>query len=77
MFSVVVVASVSERFLLSKDPVVVFIGQDEAIFKQLLLPSKMWTRPGGERPLLPKDEGSGLMIRSSLICIEYGLIREL
>ena len=36
----------------------------------------MWTGPSGERPLLPKDEGSGLMI-SSLICREHGLIREL
>ena len=53
-----------------------FFGQDEAIFKQFLLPSKMWTGPSGERPLLPKDEGSGLMI-SSLICREHGLIREL
>ena len=36
----------------------------------------MWAGPSGERPLLPKDEGSGLMI-SSLICREHGLIREL
>ena len=40
------------------------VGQDEAaIFKQLLLNSKMWTGPIGKRPLvLPKDEGAGVMI---------------
>ena len=36
----------------------------------------MWTGPSGERPLLPKDEGSGLIV-SSLIFREHGLIREL
>jgi hypothetical protein len=36
----------------------------------------MWTGPKGERPLLPKDEGAGVMI-SSFICREYGLIQEL
>ena len=39
-------------------PIVVFIGQDEAIFKQFSFLSKMWTGPKGERPLLPKDEGA-------------------
>ncbi|KAI2512942.1 hypothetical protein MHU86_1488 [Fragilaria crotonensis] len=53
---------------------VVFIGQDEAIFKQFLFLTKMWVGPNGERPLLPKDEGSGTMI-SAFICREYGLIR--
>ena len=57
-------------------PIVVFIGQDEAIFKQFSFLSKMWTGPKGERPLLPKDEGAGVMI-SSFICREYGLIKEL
>ena len=43
---------------------VMIVGQDEAaIFKQLLLNSKMWTGPIGKRPLvLPKDEGAGVMI---------------
>jgi hypothetical protein len=52
------------------------VGQDEAIFKQFLLNSKMWTGPNGKRPLLPKDEGSGVMI-SSFITREHGLIREI
>ncbi|KAI2509143.1 hypothetical protein MHU86_5262 [Fragilaria crotonensis] len=55
---------------------VMFIGQDEAIFKQFSFLSKMWTGPKGERPLLPKDEGAGVMI-SSFICREYDLIHEL
>jgi hypothetical protein len=56
--------------------IVMFIGQDEAIFKQFSFLSKMWTGPKGERPLLPKDEGAGVMI-SSFICREYGLIHKL
>ncbi|KAI2512867.1 hypothetical protein MHU86_1413 [Fragilaria crotonensis] len=55
---------------------VIFIGQDEAIFKQFLFLTKMWVGPSGERPLLPKDEGSGTMI-SAFICREHGLIRSL
>ena len=58
------------------EPIVMFIGQDEAIFKQFLFLSKMWIGPIGERPLLPKDEGAGVMI-SSFICREYGLIQHL
>lgn len=57
-------------------PTVMFIGQDEAIFKQFLFLSKMWTGPNGERPLLPKDEGAGVMI-SSFISREYGLLQKL
>ena len=56
--------------------IVIFVGQDKAIFKQFSFLSKMWTGPKGERPLLPKDEGAGVMILS-YICREYGLIREL
>ncbi len=36
---------------------IMFIGQDEAIFKQFVFLAKMWTGPDGERPLLPKAEG--------------------
>ena len=55
---------------------VIFVGQDEAIFKQFLFLMKMWVGPNGERPLLPKDEGTGTMI-STFICREHGLIREI
>jgi hypothetical protein len=54
---------------------VVFVGQDEAIFKRFLFLAKMWVGPNGERALLPKDEGSGTMI-STFISREHGLIRE-
>ena len=54
---------------------VIYVGQDEAIFKQFLFLTKMWVGPHGERPLLPKDEGAGTMI-SAFICRKYGLIRE-
>ncbi|KAI2490954.1 hypothetical protein MHU86_23613 [Fragilaria crotonensis] len=60
----------------ARKPIVMFIGQDEAIFKQFSFLSKKWTGPKGERPLLPKDEGVGVMI-SSFICREYGLIQSL
>jgi hypothetical protein len=36
----------------------------------------MWVGPSGERPLLPKDEGTGTMI-STFICQEHGLLREI
>ena len=55
---------------------VIFVGQDEAIFKQFLFLTKMWVGPSGERPLLPKDEGTGTMI-STFICREHGLIRDI
>jgi hypothetical protein len=50
--------------------------KDEAIFKQFLFLTKMWVGPSGERPLLPKDEGTGTMI-STFICREHGLIRDI
>ena len=55
---------------------VIFVGQDEAIFKQFLFLTKMWVGPSGERPLLPKDEGTGTMILT-FISREHGLIREI
>jgi hypothetical protein len=60
----------------NKPTIVMFIGQDEAIYKQFLFLSKMWTGPKGERALLPKDEGAGVMI-SSFIDREYVLIQKL
>ena len=67
--------SLSVRKPIDSRPVI-FVGQDEAIFKQFLFLSKMWVGPNGERPLLPKDEGAGTMI-STFTCREHGLIREL
>ena len=55
---------------------VMFIGQDEAIYIQFLFLSKMWVGPKGERPLLPKDEGTGSMI-SAFFCCEHGLLQQI
>ena len=35
---------------------VIYVGQDEAIFKPFLFLSKMWVGPSGQCPLLLKDE---------------------
>lgn len=45
----------------TKKPLIIF-GQDEAIFKQFLFRVMQWTGPDGRRPLLPKDEGQGVML---------------
>ena len=60
----------------SNKPIVMYIGQDEAIFKPFLFLSKMWTGPKGEQALLREDEGAGVMI-SSFISRDRGLIQEL
>jgi hypothetical protein len=52
---------------------VIYVGQDEAIFKQFLFSSKMWVGPSGQRPLLPKDEGAGTMVSAFVSC-EHGII---
>lgn len=55
---------------------VIYVGQDEAIFKQFLFLLKMWVGPSGQRPLLPKDEGIGTMV-SLFVSREHGIIREI
>ena len=47
------------------------LGQDEVIMKQFLLSLFYWTLPDGSRPLVPKDEGSGVMV-SGFTCRELG-----
>jgi hypothetical protein len=44
-------------------PLVIF-GQDESIFNRFLFGSKQWVGPSGERSILPKSTGMGLMISS-------------
>ena len=60
----------------ANQPMVMMFGQDEAIFKMYLFNPKMWKGPNGQRPLLPKDEGLGIML-SAFVCREYGLIHEI
>ena len=38
------------------------LGQDEVIMRQFLMSKLAWTLPDGSRPLVPKDDGMGLMI---------------
>ena len=47
------------------------IGQDECIVKQFIFCHKQWVGPNGERPLLPKDEGQGVML-SAFTSLEFG-----
>jgi hypothetical protein len=39
-------------------------GQDESIFNQFSFGSKQWVGPSGQRSILPKSTGMGLMISS-------------
>ena len=45
--------------------------QDEVIMKQFIFTLLSWTLPDGSKPLIPKDEGMGLMI-SAFTCRELG-----
>ena len=40
---------------------VIYLGHDEAIFKQYIFTKKVWTHKGKFR-IVPKDEGYGIMI---------------
>ena len=51
-------------------------GQDKCIYKQFLFRNKHYVGPNGEVPLMPKDEGQGLMI-SAFVSREYGFNWEL
>jgi hypothetical protein len=50
------------------------IGQDEAIQKQYSFNTKEWVGTNGQRSLVPKDEGLGIMI-SMYQSREFGIIR--
>ena len=54
----------------------IIFGQDECIFKQYAFRSKCWNGPNGETPLMPKDEGQGVMV-SAFVSREYGFNWEL
>ena len=43
-------------------------GQDEVIMKQFLLRMFAWTLSDGLKPLVPKDEGYGVMISGFTCC---------
>ena len=51
-------------------PLICF-GQDECIFKQFTFTPKAWTAPDGQKSMIPKDEGLGVMI-SAFVSREFG-----
>jgi hypothetical protein len=60
----------SVRFT-EEEPCTIIVGHDEMVIKQFLLTGKGWFGPNGELPLLPKDEGEGVMI-SGFVSHELG-----
>jgi hypothetical protein len=53
-----------------RKPIIGF-GQDEAIMKQYCFTTKAWTAPSGQKAIVPKDEGMGVMI-SAFVSREFG-----
>jgi hypothetical protein len=53
-----------------KKPIIGF-GQDEAIMKQHCFTTKAWTAPSGQKAIIQKDEGMGVMI-SAFVSREFG-----
>ena len=51
---------------------VMMMGQDEAIMRRNIFLLLAWSMPDGARPLIPKDEGYGLMTISAFTCRELG-----
>ena len=62
--------NLSVRKPVDTKPLICF-GQDECIFKQFLFTGKAWTTPDGQKPIILKDEGLGLMI-SGIVSQEFG-----
>ena len=54
----------NEKILLS-------FGHDEVIFNKNAFSNKCWSGPGGEQPLVPKDDGTGIMV-SGMQSREFG-----
>ena len=55
------IATMSVRAPLNSSPIML-VGQDECVFTQYLLGSRMWTGPKGERPLFLKSEDYSIML---------------
>ena len=47
------------------------MGQDESIFRQYSFSHKSWTSPDGQKAIIPKDSGTGVMI-SAFVSREFG-----
>ena len=55
---------------------IMIIGQDESVFRQYSLVTKQWVGAYGQRALLPKSEGDGIMI-SAFQAHEIGIPQEI
>jgi hypothetical protein len=53
--------SISRQPTINDSPLVIF-GHDECIFKQYHMTTKSWVALHVLRPIVPKDDGQGLMI---------------
>ena len=62
--------NLSVRIPRDTKPLICF-GQDECIFKQFIFTAKSWTLPDGQKAIIPKDEGYGIMI-SAMTSREFG-----
>jgi hypothetical protein len=62
--------NLSVRFPAGCKPLVSF-GHDESIYKQFLITKKTWIGPDGERNIVPKDTGLGVMV-STFQSREFG-----
>ena len=54
-----------------EEKALIFIGQDESIFRQFTLTTKQWTLPNGACAPNPKEEGQGVML-SSFVSRDFG-----
>jgi hypothetical protein len=63
-------SQLSVRMPPNTKPVICF-GQDECIFKQFIFTGKAWTAPDGQKPVISKYEGLGVMT-SAFIFREFG-----
>ncbi len=62
--------NISIRCCANSRPLIIF-GQDEFIFSQFSFNSTQWVGPSGERLLLPKNDGIGVMV-SAFQSREFG-----
>ena len=62
--------NLSVRKPLDKKPVICF-GQDECIMKQYCFTTKSWTAPSGQKAIIPKDDGQGVML-SAFVSRKFG-----
>jgi hypothetical protein len=62
--------NLSVRMPPNNKPLICF-GQDACNFKQYMFTGKAWTMPDGQKPIIPKDEGLGVMV-SGIVSREFG-----